>query len=83
MLRVSIVKTNSFNIESITPIAVIEDISKLHIIRKHLRNDFELWFSTEPLIGSTNDKTTFVCTNNKKYMLRVEILNKEVYFLGS
>lgn len=83
MLRVSIVETNSFNISSITPIAIIEDVNKLDIIFRYLRNDFELWFSTEPLIGSTDDKTTFVCINNKKYVLRVEIINEGIYFLGS
>lgn len=83
MLRISIVETDNFNINLITPIAIIEDVNKLDIIRKYLRIVFELWFSTEPLIGSTDDRTTFVCTNNKKYMLRVETLNEGIYFLGS
>ena len=83
MLRVSIVKTDGFNIDSVTPIAIIEDETKLDIIHKYLRSEFKLWFSTKALIGTINNKTGFLCTNNKEYVLRVEIINEGIYFLGS
>lgn len=83
MLRVSIVELNSFNIKSITPVAIIEDVNKLDVVRKYLRSEFKLWFSTEPFINSTDDRTTFNCTNNEKYILRVEIINDGIYFLYS